>query len=127
MADLGVGVLVVDDYLVMRQVMRSLLQRIGFKNIDDAGDGGTALAKLRDNRFGLVISDWNMGSMSGLQLLKEVRADSRLKEMPFIMVTGESTDENAVAAKEAGVSNYIVKPFDAGTLKAKIEAVLGSL
>jgi two-component system, chemotaxis family, chemotaxis protein CheY len=118
-------VLVVDDFVTMRRILRSLLQQIGFKNIDDVADGGSALMKLRDTRFGLVISDWNMEPMSGLQLLQEVRADDELKHMPFIMVTAESKKENVVAAREAGVSNYIVKPFNADTLKKKIEAVLG--
>ena len=125
--DLNMNVLVVDDYLTMRRIMRSLLQQVGFSNIDDAVDGGSALRKLRDTRFGLVISDWNMEPMSGLQLLKEVRADDRLRAMPFIMVTAESKTENVVAAKEAGVSNYIVKPFNADTLKKKIDECLGGL
>lgn len=124
--DLDTNILVVDDYATMRRILRGLLQQIGFKNIDDAGDGGTALTKLRERPFGLVISDWNMEPMSGLVLLKEVRADSKLKELPFIMVTAESKTENVVAAKEAGVSNYIVKPFNADTLKKKIEAVGGA-
>ena len=109
----------------MRRILHSLLHQIGFKNIADAGDGGTALAKLRDEPFGLVISDWNMVPMSGLQLLQEVRADSRLKDTPFIMVTAESKTENVVAAKEAGVTNYIVKPFNAATLKQKLAAIWG--
>ena len=123
--NLNTKVLVVDDYTSMRRILHSLLQQIGFKNIADAGDGGGALAKLRDESFGLVISDWNMAPMSGLQLLQEVRADSQLKDMPFIMVTAESKTENVVA-KAAGVSNYIVKPFTADTLKTKIEAALGA-
>ena len=125
--DLNTKVLVVDDYATMRRILHGLLLQIGFKHIDDAGDGGAALAKLRDGRFGLVISDWNMAPMSGLEFLKEVRSDSQLNNMPFIMVTAESTTENVAAAKEAGVSNYIVKPFNADTLKKKIEAVLGAL
>ena len=124
--DINTNVLVVDDYATMRRILHSLLQQIGFRNIADAGDGGAALAKLRDDRFGLVISDWNMVPMSGLQLLQEVRADSQLKDTPFIMVTAESKAENVASAKAAGVSNYIVKPFTADTLKMKIEAVLGA-
>jgi two-component system chemotaxis response regulator CheY len=124
--NLNTKVLVVDDYATMRRILHSLLLQIGFKHIDDAGDGGAALAKLRDGCFGLVISDWNMAPMSGLQLLQEVRADSQLRDVPFIMVTAESKTENVAAAKEAGVSNYIVKPFNADTLKKKIEAVLGA-
>ncbi|MCA3379677.1 MAG: response regulator, partial [Roseomonas sp.] len=93
-------------------------------NVDEAVDGQEALAKLRAGNFGLVISDWNMAPMTGLDLLKEVRADQRLKNMPFIMITAESKTENVVAAKQAGVSNYIVKPFNAETLREKIEKVL---
>lgn len=126
MVDVNMQVLVVDDYTTMRRILTSLLHQIGFKNVQDASDGGSALAKLRDGQVGLVISDWNMEPMSGLQLLKEVRADTKLKDTPFIMVTAESKVENVAAAKEAGVNNYIVKPFNADTLKKKIEAVLGA-
>jgi two-component system, chemotaxis family, chemotaxis protein CheY len=126
-ATLDMNVMVVDDYGTMRRILRSLLSQIGFKNIDEAADGGTALSKLRDKPFGLVISDWNMEPMTGLQLLQEVRADGKLKDLPFIMITAESKTENVVAAKQAGVSNYIIKPFNADTLKKKIEDVLGSV
>jgi len=119
-------VLVVDDYNTMRRIVSNLLGQIGFHNIDEAEDGSSALRKLRQRSFGLVISDWNMKPMTGLELLKEVRADATLKATPFIMITAESKTENVVAAKEAGVNNYIVKPFNADTLKKKIEAVLGS-
>ncbi|HYE51388.1 MAG TPA: chemotaxis response regulator CheY [Azospirillaceae bacterium] len=120
-------VLVVDDYATMRRIIRNLLNQIGFQKIEEASDGADALTKLRAGQFGLVISDWNMEPMTGLQLLKEVRADIRLKGTPFIMVTAESKTENVVAAKEAGVNNYIVKPFNAETLKKKIESVIGAL
>jgi two-component system chemotaxis response regulator CheY len=120
-------VLVVDDYNTMRRILRNLLSQIGFTNVEEAEDGSAALRKLRERSFGLVISDWNMQPMSGLELLKEVRSDGQLKETPFIMITAESKTENVVAAKAAGVSNYIVKPFNADTLKKKIEAVLGGL
>jgi two-component system, chemotaxis family, chemotaxis protein CheY len=120
-------VLVVDDYNTMRRILRNLLSQIGFSNVEEAEDGSTGLRKLRERSFGLVISDWNMAPMSGLEFLKEVRSDGALKDMPFIMITTESKTENVVAAKEAGVSNYIVKPFNADTLKKKIEAVLGEL
>jgi two-component system chemotaxis response regulator CheY len=120
-------VLVVDDYNTMRRILRNLLSQIGFSNIEEAEDGSTGLRKLRERPFGLVISDWNMAPMSGLEFLKEVRSDGSLKDMPFIMITAESKTENVVAAKEAGVSNYIVKPFNADTLKKKIEAVIGDL
>ena len=123
----NIAVLVVDDYATMRRIVRNLLGQIGFQKIEEASDGADALAKLRGAPFGLVISDWNMEPMTGLQLLKEVRADIRLKGTPFIMVTAESKTENVIAAKEAGVNNYIVKPFNAETLKKKIESVIGTL
>ncbi len=91
-------------------------------DVDEANDGAAALAKMRGKRYGLVISDWNMASMSGYDFLREVRGDPDLKRTPFIMVTSEYKPENVIAAKRAGVSNYIVKPFDAPTLKAKIES-----
>ena len=119
-------ILIVDDYKTMLRIIRNLLKQLGFNNVDEAIDGSSALTKLRDKEFGLVISDWNMEPMSGLQLLKEVRADVKLKELPFIMITAESKSENVIAAKEAGVSNYIVKPFNAATLKGKLTTVLGN-
>ncbi|HYD69865.1 chemotaxis response regulator CheY [Azospirillum sp.] len=118
-------ILVVDDYATMRRIVRNLLTQIGYTDIDEAGDGVAALAKLRESKFGLVISDWNMEPMTGLQLLKEIRADAKLAPLPFIMVTAESKTENVIAAKQAGVNNYIVKPFNAETLKQKIQAVIG--
>ena len=123
--DKGMNVLIVDDYKTMLRIIRNLLKQIDFNNVEEATDGVDALAKMRVNNFGLVISDWNMAPMTGLQLLQEVRADARLKQTPFIMITAESKTENVVAAKQAGVSNYIVKPFNAETLKEKIEKVLG--
>lgn len=123
--DMSMRVLIVDDYKTMLNIIRNLLLQLGFQNISEATDGATALAKLRDQNFGLVISDWNMEPMTGLQLLKEVRADSRLKQIPFIMITAESKTENVVAARAAGVNNYILKPFTAATLKQKIVAVMG--
>ena len=123
--DLSMPVLIVDDYKTMLRIISNLLRQIGFSTVEEAADGATALAKLRGGRFGLVISDGNMESMTGYQLLKEVRADQQLKETPFIMVTAESKTENVVAAKAAGVNNYIVKPFNAETLKKKLASVLG--
>ena len=111
----------------MLRIIRNLLNQLKFTNIHEAMDGSQALGKLRDGKFGLVISDWNMEPMTGLQLLREVRADDRLKVTPFIMITAESKTENVVAAKEAGVNNYIVKPFNAETLKTKIQSVLGEI
>jgi two-component system chemotaxis response regulator CheY len=121
--DLSMSVLVVDDYNTMIRIIRNLLKQIGFQHVDEAADGSAALAKLRKQRYGLIISDWNMEPMSGYELLQEVRADPALAAMPFIMVTAESKTENVIAAKKAGVSNYIVKPFNALTLRNKIEAI----
>ena len=117
-------VLVVDDYSTMRRIMRTLLDRIGFNNVDEAEDGATALRKLREGSYALVISDWNMAPMSGLELLREMRSDGLLKDLPFIMVTAESTTAQVVTARSAGVTGYIVKPFTAETLRKKIESVL---
>ena len=121
--DLSMQILVVDDYNTMIRIIRNLLKQIGFENVDDASDGSAALAKMQGKKYGLVISDWNMEPMTGYSLLQEVRADPDLFTTPFIMVTAESKTENVVAAKKAGVSNYIVKPFNAQTLRSKIEAV----
>ena len=121
--DMTMPVLVVDDYNTMIRIIRNLLKQLGFEDVDDASDGSAALANMRDKKYGLVISDWNMEPMTGYELLKEVRADPGLTKTPFIMVTAESKTENVIAAKKAGVNNYIVKPFNAQTLKTKIEAV----
>jgi len=118
-------VLVVDDYKTMLKIIGNLLRQVGFQHIDEATDGGMALDKLKNGKYDLVISDWNMEPMSGLDLLKHVRGDINLKTLPFIMVTAESKVENVVVAKQAGVTNYIVKPFNAQTLKSKLTAVFG--
>lgn len=125
--DNNMRVLIVDDYKTMLRIMRNLLKQLSFENVEEAIDGTAALEKLREfnGEFGLVISDWNMEPMTGIQLLRELRGDDELKQTPFIMVTAESKSENVIAAKEAGVSNYIVKPFNAETLKSKMESVLG--
>jgi two-component system, chemotaxis family, chemotaxis protein CheY len=124
--DTSMSILVVDDYQTMVRIIRNLLKQLGFEDVDEANDGTQALTKLRDKRYGLVISDWNMQPMTGYELLKHVRSDEELRPTPFIMVTAESKTENVIAAKKAGVNNYIVKPFNAQTLKAKIEAVCGA-
>ena len=121
--DLSMPVLVVDDYSTMVRIIRNLLHQLGFEDVDDAPDGASALAKMRAKKYGLIISDWNMEPMTGYDLLCKVRANPELETTPFIMVTAESKTENVIAAKKAGVNNYIVKPFNAQTLKAKIEAV----
>jgi two-component system chemotaxis response regulator CheY len=123
--DFSMPILIVDDYKTMLRIVNNLLKQVGFDNIDEATDGAMALTKLRGKRYGLVISDWNMEPMTGFELLKEVRADTQLKDLPFIMVTAESKTDNVIAAKKAGVNNYIVKPFNAETLKSKLKAVLG--
>ena len=120
--DLSMPILIVDDYNTMIRIIRNLLRQLGFVNIDDANDGAAALAKMEQRKYGLVISDWNMEPMTGYDLLQHVRAHAQLSATPFIMVTAESNQAIVVAAKKAGVSNYIVKPFNAQTLKSKIEA-----
>ena len=123
--DKNLPILVVDDYNTMRRIIKNLLKQLGLENVDEAADGGEALVKLKEKSFKLIISDWNMEPMTGFELLQRVRADEALKEIPFLMVTAESKPENVVAAKQAGVSNYIVKPFNAETLKGKLVAILG--
>jgi len=123
--DMSMQILVVDDYKTMIRIISNLLKQLGFSNVDSAADGAEALEKMRRGAYGLVISDWNMEPMTGYELLTEVRADAKLKPTPFIMVTAESKTENVVAAKKAGVNNYIVKPFNAATLKSKMVSVIG--
>jgi two-component system chemotaxis response regulator CheY len=124
--DMNMPIMIVDDYKTMLRIVRNLLKQLGFDNVDEASDGAEALRKLREKSYRLIISDWNMEPMTGLQLLQEVRADSKLNGIPFIMVTAESKTENVIAAKQAGVNNYIVKPFNAETLKTKLSAVIGA-
>jgi two-component system chemotaxis response regulator CheY len=123
--DKKMRILVVDDYNTMRRIVRNLLKQLGFENVDEAADGGEAFKKLQEDNFNMVISDWNMEPVTGMELLKQVRANDKLKNLPFIMVTAESKPENVIAAKQAGVSNYIVKPFNAETLKTKMTSVIG--
>ncbi len=124
--DKEMNVLIVDDYKTMLRIIRNLLKQLGFNNVEEATDGSMALSMMRQQKPDLVISDWNMEPMTGLQLLKEVRTDDTLQDVPFIMVTAESKTENVIAAKQAGVNNYIVKPFNAATLKQKMESVIGA-
>lgn len=123
--DKNMSILIVDDYKTMLRILRNLLKQLNFVNIEEATDGSMALQKLRQTKIDFVISDWNMEPMTGIELLREVRADDKLKHLPFIMITAESKSENVIAAKQAGVSNYIVKPFNAETLKSKMVSVLG--
>ncbi len=123
--DTNMNVLIVDDNKTMLRIIRNLLKQIEFENVQEASDGKEAQEKLQAGNFGLVISDWNMEPMTGLELLQHVRSDPKLKATPFIMITAESKPANVIAAKEAGVSNYIIKPFNAETLRGKIHKVLG--
>ena len=123
--DKKMPILIIDDYNTMRRIVKNLLKQLGFDNTDEAADGTEAFRKMKEKTYGLVVSDWNMEPMSGLELLKLVRADAQLKATPFIMVTAESKPENVMIAKQAGVSNYIVKPFNAETLKVKMSSVFG--
>ncbi|MFW5661115.1 MAG: response regulator [Oceanicaulis sp.] len=123
--EMTMPILVVDDYKTMVRIIKNLLKQIGFENVDEASDGTEAFEMMKKRKYGLVISDWNMEPMTGYELLQKVRADDAVKSTPFIMVTAESKTENVIAAKKAGVNNYIVKPFNAGTLKAKMAAVIG--
>jgi two-component system chemotaxis response regulator CheY len=125
--DKTMNVLVVDDYKSMIRIVRGLLNQLGFFNVDEALDGPAALALIRSKTYGLVLSDWNMQPMTGLELLKEVRADERTKTLPFVMVTAEAKAENVVAARQAGVNNYVIKPFTLAVLKQKLTAVLGEI
>lgn len=125
--DKSMHVLVVDDYKSMIRIVRGLLNQLGFHNVDEALDGPSALALIRAKSYGLVLSDWNMQPMSGLELLKAVRAEDRTKTLPFVMVTAEAKAENVVAARQAGVNNYVIKPFTLAVLKQKLTTVLGEL
>ncbi len=122
----AMSILIVDDYSTMRRIVRNLLTQLGFTNLDEAANGKEAIEKLQEKQIDMIISDWNMEPMTGFDLLKHVRADAKTKDMPFILVTAESKPENIIAAKQAGVSNYIVKPFSVDTLKSKIVSVIGA-
>ena len=124
--DFGMPVLIVDDYKTMLRIIRNLLKQLGFQNIEEASDGNQALKKLRDKRYGLVISDWNMRPMTGMELLRQVRSDAHLNEVPFVMIAAENKAENAKAARRAGANAYLVKPFNAVTLKTNLTSVIGS-
>lgn len=124
--DKNMNVLIVDDYNTMLRIIKNLLKQLGFHNVDEAADGSAAFELVKQKTYGLIISDWNMEPMTGLDLLKAIRgSDAGYKDTPFIMITAESKTENVIMAKQAGVNNYIVKPFNAETLKTKMTAVLG--
>jgi two-component system chemotaxis response regulator CheY len=123
--DKSTPILIVDDYRTMIRIIRNLLTQLGFDNLDDAQDGRAALAKLKERRFGLVISDWNMEPMSGIELLQQVRADPALESLPFLMITAENRADRVALARRAGVNGYVVKPFNADTLGERIASVMG--
>lgn len=125
--DKNMKILVVDDFATMRKVIKNLLKQIGFENITEAEDGTSALRTLKSQEIDFVISDWNMPNMSGIELLKAIRADDDLKSVPFLMVTAEALKENVVIAVKAGVNNYVVKPFTAEVLSEKIEKIFEKL
>jgi two-component system chemotaxis response regulator CheY len=124
--DKNMPILIVDDYKTMLKIVRGLLNQLGFNNIEEATDGSMAWTMLEEKPYKLVLCDWNMEPMNGLDLLKKIRADQRFSKLPFIMVTAETKAENILIAKQAGVNNYIVKPFNLATLKAKLQAVIGA-
>lgn len=121
--DKNMKILIVDDFSTMRRIIKNLLRDLGFNNTTEADDGKTALPMLKSGEFDFLITDWNMPGMQGIDLLKAVRADAALKTLPVLMVTAEQKREQIVAAAEAGVNGYIVKPFTAATLKEKIDKV----
>ncbi len=123
MPDLKMKILVVDDFSTMRRIVKNILKQLGYSNIEEAEDGNTALTRLKLDMYGLVISDWNMPNMTGIELLKNMRSDSALKDIPVLMVTAEAKQENVIAAIQSGVNNYIVKPFTAEVLKEKIDKI----
>lgn len=123
MANTNMKILVVDDFSTMRRIVKNILKQLGYSNVEEAEDGAIALQKLKSDRFDFVVSDWNMPNMTGFDLLKAVRADAATKDIKFLMVTAEAMQENVMAAVQAGVNNYIVKPFTAETLKEKIDKI----
>ncbi len=127
MADPNTKFLVVDDFSTMRRIVRNLLKELGFHNVDEAEDGSDALGKLRGGNFQFVISDWNMPNMTGLDLLKNIRADEALKDLPVLMVTAEAKKENIIAAAQAGANGYVVKPFTSATLDEKLNKIFKTL
>lgn len=127
MIDTGIKVLVVDDMSTMRRIVKNVLRQIGFSDIIEAENGQDALTKLKAGGFGLVVSDWNMPVMQGIELLRAVRGDTELKTIPFLMVTAEAQKENLIEAVQAGVSNYVVKPFTAEVLQGKLEKIFNNV
>jgi len=123
MADLTMKILIVDDFSTMRRIVRNILKQLSFNNVDEAEDGDVALEKLKNGDYDFVITDWNMPNMTGLDLLKAIRSDVRLKDMPVLLITAEAEKENVVLAAQAGVNDYIVKPFTGDVLQQKINRI----
>ncbi|MDI5922843.1 chemotaxis response regulator CheY [Halomonas sp. LR5S13] len=127
MANKDMSILVVDDFPTMRRIVRSLLKELGFTNVEEAEDGQDALSKLSSGSFEFVVSDWNMPNLDGLEMLKKIRADSILKDLPVLMVTAEAKKENIIAAAQAGANGYVVKPFTSATLEEKLNKIFEKL
>lgn len=123
MPDQNMKIMVVDDFSTMRRIIKNILRELGYTNVEEADDGSTALEKLKGGGFEFVVTDWNMPNMPGIELLRNIRADDELKSIPVLMVTAEKAKENVVEAVEAGVNNYIVKPFTAAALKERIDLI----
>ncbi|MBF0117910.1 MAG: chemotaxis response regulator CheY [Desulfobacterales bacterium] len=123
--DLSMKVLIVDDFATMRRIVKNILKQLGYKNITEADDGTAALEELKKDKYGLIVSDWNMPKMTGLELLKKVRSTDEFKDIPFLMVTAEAQKQNVIEAVKAGVTNYIVKPFTAEAISEKLTKIFG--
>ncbi|MBN2706263.1 MAG: chemotaxis response regulator CheY [Deltaproteobacteria bacterium] len=123
--DKNMKIIIVDDFSTMRRIIKNILRQLGFNNVQEADDGATAWPKIQSENFDLVITDWNMPKMSGLELLKNIRNDENLKHIPVLMVTAEALKENIIEAVKSGVSNYIIKPFTAETMQEKLEKIFG--
>lgn len=123
--DTSIKILCVDDFATMRRILKNILKQLGFNNITEADDGTTALEELKKSHYDLIISDWNMPKMTGLELLKTIRSTPEFKDIPFLMVTAEAQKQNVIEAVQAGVSNYVVKPFTAEAISEKLQKILG--
>jgi two-component system chemotaxis response regulator CheY len=127
MPDLKMKILVVDDFSTMRRIVKNVLKQIGFENIEEAEDGAQALAKMKGGGYGFVVTDWNMPNMDGLEFFKTARQEPALKDIPFLMVTAEAEKDKVITAIQAGVNNYIVKPFTAEIFKEKMDRIFEKL
>ncbi|HCA28021.1 MAG TPA: chemotaxis protein CheY [Betaproteobacteria bacterium] len=127
MVDKNMKFLVVDDFSTMRRIVRNLLKELGFTNVDEAEDGVAGLTKLRGSNFEFVVTDWNMPNMTGIDMLKAIRADAALKHLPVLMVTAEAKKDNIIEAAKAGASGYVVKPFTAAVLEEKLNKIFQNI